>query len=150
MHFPKSRIYSLGNNNFGAWDISPDSTLFRGHRYLNEKPFCPIRSSFPAILGFCSNFVHFWTKFSQIWLLSLCLLLYTKRPSRSMQQLVKKKKFWAEIVTKICFNTACQTNPTANTVFSKVIVMNHPMQQPTFLGSMLPQYMALSVSFVSL
>ena len=31
----------------------------RGHRYLNEKRFCPIGSSFPAILGFWGNFWRF-------------------------------------------------------------------------------------------
>ena len=35
----------------------------KGHRYLNENPFCPIRSSFPAILGFCGDFWRFLKNF---------------------------------------------------------------------------------------
>ena len=35
----------------------------RGHRYLNEKQFCPIGSSFPAILGFWGDFWRFLKNF---------------------------------------------------------------------------------------
>ena len=37
----------------------------KGHRYLNENPFCPIRSSFPAILGFCGDFWQFLKNFQK-------------------------------------------------------------------------------------
>ena len=37
---------------------------FRCHRYLNEKPFFPISSIFPAILGFSGHFWGLWEKFS--------------------------------------------------------------------------------------
>ena len=36
----------------------------RSHRCLNEKPFFPIRSGFPAILGFCGDFWGPWEKSS--------------------------------------------------------------------------------------
>ena len=58
-------IIELNNNTTGeqnkknrdvVWDISPDSTLLGVNRYLNNKPFCPIRSTFPAILDFEVNF----------------------------------------------------------------------------------------------
>ena len=35
-----------------VWNISPDSPLLGVTDALNEKPFFPIRSGFPAILGF--------------------------------------------------------------------------------------------------
>ena len=38
----------------------------RGHRYLNEKRFCPISSSSHAILGFWGDFWHSWKNFINI------------------------------------------------------------------------------------
>ena len=73
---------------------------------------------YPWISTFKGDIFHA----KEILLLSVYLLLYTKRPSRSHDFNatidLKKEPSWAEIVTKMCFNTACQTKPTANTVFS--------------------------------
>ena len=45
-----SYIHNTGKQN------KKDVHSFWGHKYLNEKPFSPIRSSFPTILGFWGDF----------------------------------------------------------------------------------------------
>ena len=49
----------------------------RGHRYLNEKPFCTIRFSFPAMFGFWGDFLGSWTKFLDF-SYSICTFQYTQ------------------------------------------------------------------------
>ena len=49
----------------------------RGHRYLNEKRFCPISSSFPAILGFWGDFWRLWTNCHKLFY-SVCTFYYTQ------------------------------------------------------------------------
>ena len=56
---------------------------FKGHIYLNEKPFFQISSVFPSILGFWGHFWGSQAKSSDFQKLRLYLLLYSKRPSRS-------------------------------------------------------------------
>ena len=89
----------------------------RGHRYLNEKPFFPISSSFPAILGFLGHFRGSWQKISDFKKLRLYLLLYPKRPPWShgfnAKIGLKNGPPWAEIIEKkqngitVWFGMAC-------------------------------------------
>ena len=95
----------------------------RGHRYLNETPFFPISSGFPAILGFWGHFQGSREKISDFKKLRLYLLLYSKRPPRShgfnAKIGLKNGPPWAEILAKMFFNMACQTKPWPHFVFSQ-------------------------------
>ena len=82
---------------------------FKGHIYLNEKPFFPIRSNFPAILVFWGHLWGSWKTSSDFLKFRLYHLLYSKRPSPS--QGLKNRPPWAEIFAKIFLNIARQTNP---------------------------------------
>ena len=49
----------------------------KGQRYLNENHFCPIRSRFPAILGFCGDFWRFLKNFHNFFH-SVCVFYCTQ------------------------------------------------------------------------
>ena len=96
----------------------------RGHRYLNEKLFFPISSSFPAISGFCGHFWPSWEKFPDFQKLHLYLLLYLKWPSWShglnAKIGLKNGPLWAEIFAKMFLNMACQTKPQPHFVLTQL------------------------------
>ena len=91
---------------------------------MKEKRFCPISSSFPAILGFWGDFWRLWTKLSQTFSLRRYLLLYSKQPSWShgfnAKIGLKNEPPWAEIFKKMFFNMAHQTKLPANNSFSQI------------------------------
>ena len=96
----------------------------RGHRYLNEKPFFPNSSSFPAILGFWGLFQGSREKISDFKKLRLYLLLYSKRTSQSpvfnAKIGLKNGPPWAAIFAKMLLNMARQTKPQSNYAFSQI------------------------------
>ena len=67
--------------------------LIRGHRYLIEKPFCLISSSFPAISGFWGDFWRLWTKFSYFFFHSV-YTFYCTQNNRPEHTVSTQKSVW--------------------------------------------------------
>ena len=103
-------------------------TSIRVNTYLNESTFSPIRSRFPAILGFLGNFWATSTKSLHFFLLRSYLLLYSKT-TFSISQLQRENLFenrlpWAEIL---------QTKPAAYSSFSQVLQPKVGLFKPLFV-----------------
>ena len=113
----KTRNITLGNNDFAVWDISPNSTLLGVTDTKINSHFSRSGLIFPQFL------IYMYKNFD-FFLLCLCLLLYSKRPSRSHGFNAKngliKKPPWGEIFARNYFNIAHQTKPPANNGFSQI------------------------------
>ena len=95
----------------------------RGQRYLNEKPFHPIRSGFSAILGFGSIFDIHWQNFHNsftpfvpfIVLKTIVPISWFQHKNRCKKQITLGWDIFQNV-----FNMANQTKLPANTVFSQI------------------------------